>query len=190
MTGTAPARRPTRKPRARWPVGRRTRKAMVVVHIVVSLGWMGAGAANVVLALTALLGDQTLHHACYRFIQQIDTFLVIPAAFTALITGIALGLATPWGVLRYWWVLLKLIITTVVIVASTFGIGVWVELSIEATRGGGTSPYALPIVVGALANIAAFLIMTWLSVVKPGGEVRPTTSVGADRPERYRRSKA
>ena len=171
MTAASPARRSTRKPRARWPVGRRMRKAMVVIHIVVSLGWMGAGAANVVLAFTALLGDQTLRYACYRFIQQIDTFLVIPAAFTALTTGIVLGLATPWGVLRYWWVLIKLILTVVVIVASTFSIGVWVELSIEATRGGGTSPYALQLIVGALANIVAFLFMTWLSVVKPGGQL-------------------
>jgi hypothetical protein len=33
-------------------VGKRTRHLLVFAHVVVSLGWMGAGLANVVLAMT------------------------------------------------------------------------------------------------------------------------------------------
>jgi hypothetical protein len=41
----------------------------------------------------------------------------------------------PWGLVRYWWVLSKLVLTVVVIVYSTFGLGVWVETSTAAVAG-------------------------------------------------------
>ena len=34
-------------------IGKRTRQTLVFLHVAVSVGWMGAGAANVVLALVA-----------------------------------------------------------------------------------------------------------------------------------------
>lgn len=168
---TRPAgRASTRKPGARWPVSRRGRQVALFAHVAVSLGWMGAGSANVVLAFTAIgTSDVGLRHACYLLIERIDAFVVIPAAFAALVSGVLSGLVTPWGLLRYWWVLAKLVLTVGVVGFSTLGVGVWVELSIRATDAGEVSPYAVRLAGGAVANIVAFLIMTWLSVAKPWG---------------------
>jgi hypothetical protein len=33
--------------------------------------------------------------------------VVIPGAFAALLSGLVLSLVTPWGLIRYWWVLSK-----------------------------------------------------------------------------------
>ena len=57
---------------------------------------------------------------CYLLVQTVDTWLVIPGAFAALVSGIALSLVTPWGLARYWWVLVTLVLTVVVILFSTF----------------------------------------------------------------------
>ncbi|MEJ2886874.1 hypothetical protein [Actinomycetospora aeridis] len=161
-------------------LGRRTRRVLVFVHVVVSLGWMGAGAANVVLAATALTSPLGLAHACYVLIDRIDLWLVIPGAFGALGTGIALGLLTPWGLARHWWVLVKLVLTVGVILFSTLAVGVWVLESIEATAAGMAhpGPLAAPLVWGGATNLVAFLLMTWASVAKPWGTTpwtrRPT----------------
>ena len=132
--------------------------------MVVSLGWMGAGAANVVLAVTALTVPRETARICYQLIDRIDAVLVIPAAFGALLSGVLLGLLTPWGLARHWWVLVKLVLTVAVIVFSTLGVGVWVLESIEEP-----GPAAWPLVWGGAANLAAFLLMTWASIGKPWG---------------------
>lgn len=146
------------------------RQWLLLAHVVLSLGWMGAGAANLVLAITARrTHDSALRRSCYKLIDVIDFALVIPLAFGALVSGVVISLATKWRLLRHWWVLIKLVVTVAVIVFSTFGVGVWVEQSIAATAESraGMSPVAVELVVGASANIAAFLFMTWVSITKP-----------------------
>jgi hypothetical protein len=159
-------------------VGRRTRRVLVFLHVVVSLGWMGAGAANVVLAATALTVPREVARLCYHLVDRIDTVLVIPAAFGALVTGVVLGLLTPWGVARHWWVLVKLVLTAAVIVFSTFYVGVWVLEGVESP-----GPAAWPLVWGGAANLAAFLLMTWASIAKPWGTT-PWTSRSPAPPRR------
>src|ERR1700712_3065309 len=63
--------------------------------------------------------DPQVWRVCYLLVQTVDTWLVIPGAFAALVSGIALSLVTPWGLTRYWWVLVKLVLTVVVILFST-----------------------------------------------------------------------
>jgi hypothetical protein len=161
-------------------VGKRVRQLLVFVHVVVSTGWMGAGAANVVLTTTAALtGDPQVWRVCYLLVQTVDTWLVIPGAFAALVSGIALSLVTPWGLARDWWVLVKLVLTVAVILFSTFFVGVWVEESIVA--GLAPRPFAIELAVGPLANLAAFLLMTWASVAKPWGRTAWSSSRPAAR---------
>ncbi len=147
------------------------RQVLVFVHVAVSVGWMGAGAANVVLAMTAgYTGDRDVRRIAYLMIDRVDEFVVIPAAFATLVGGVVLCLATKWGLVRYWWVAAKLSLTVGVILYSTFGLGVWVEESVVAAGRGVESPVAGPLAYGAALNIAAFLFMTWLSVAKPWGK--------------------
>jgi len=163
----------------RGTIGKPLRRLLVFVHVVVSTGWMGAGAANLVLTATAALDDDPqLRRAGYLLVQTIDTWLVIPGAFAALFSGLVLSVLTPWGVARYWWVLVKLVLTLAVIGFSTFFVGVWVEQSISV--GTAPSPDSVELVIGPLANVAAFLLMTWASVAKPWGRT-PWTSSGERR---------
>ena len=102
-------------------VRRRGRQWLLFAHVVLSIGWLGAGAANVVLALTAArTTDSEIQRACYRLIHVLDSALVIPLAFGALASGLLISLATKWGLWRYWWVIVKFALTVLVIVFSTF----------------------------------------------------------------------
>lgn len=151
------------------PVKKATRQWLLFAHVVVSVGWMGAGGANVVLAVTAALTSSAeKRRVCYQLIDTVDLALVIPLAFASLASGILISLATRWGLVNYWWVLVKLVLTIAVIVFSTFAVGVWVEESIAITTDSQrTSPVASALVVGAAANIVSFLFMTWASIRKP-----------------------
>ncbi|MFJ1768487.1 hypothetical protein ACIOD2_49800 [Amycolatopsis sp. NPDC088138] len=68
---------------------------MVFVHVTVSVGWLGAGAANVVLAMTAgYTAEPGVREVPYQMIERVEDFVVIPAAFATLVGGIVLGLST------------------------------------------------------------------------------------------------
>lgn len=152
---------------------RRTHQVLLFLHVVASVGWFGAGAANVVLASVAARTDAApLRASSYHLMNTVDVALVIPLAFAALATGIVVSLTTKWGLLRYRWVLLKLVLTLAVIVWSTFGVGVWVELGMASGDAGLPNPAASLLVWGAVANLAAFLLMSWISIAKPWGLVR------------------
>jgi hypothetical protein len=190
---TAPAS-PARAKSGRRPrlIGRRTRQLLVFLHVVISVGWLGAGAANVVLAFTAAASiSPEIRRSSYYLINEIDFALVIPLAFGTLASGVLLSLVTKWGLVRYRWVLVKLVLTLVVIGYSTFGVGVWVEVSMHATAvpSLGGSPVADRLAWGATANIVAFLFMTWISFTKPWGLTRrpaptPPASAAVARPTR------
>lgn len=151
------------------PVRRSARQWLLLTHVVLSVGWLGAGAGNLVIAVTAATTTSPVtRQVCYELINVLDFALVIPLAFGSLASGVLISLATKWGLTRHWWVLIKLVLTLAVIIFSTFGVGVWVEQSIAATAiTDAVNPAATPLVAGASANIGAFLFMTWLSIVKP-----------------------
>ena len=173
MSGTTEAatgRTGGRSAARRQRLGKRMRQLLVFLHVTTSLGWLGAGAANVVLAVTASTTSATeVRRVSYALIDRIDVALVIPLAFATLAGGVLVSLATPWGLLRFWWVLVKLVLTLAVIVFSTFGVGVWLYQSIDASAAGGASPVAHRLVAGAGANVVAFVVMSYVSFAKPWG---------------------
>lgn len=161
-------------------MGRRTYQVLLFLHVVASVGWFGAGAANVVLAsVAARTASAPLRTSSYHLMNAVDLALVIPLAFAALGTGIVVSLTTKWGLLHYRWVLVKLVLTLAVIVWSTFGVGVWVEVGMTSGDAGVPSPAADLLVWGAAANLAAFLFMAWISITKPWGPLRRRVVTGA-----------
>jgi hypothetical protein len=48
--------------------------------------------------------------------------LIIPINLAVLITGLVLSLGTQWGLLRYYWVLTKFLLTLGLATASIFGL--------------------------------------------------------------------
>jgi Electron transfer DM13 len=48
----------------------------------------------------------------YPAARLLGAALLVPLALASLLNGVALGLLTPWGLVRYWWVAIKLTLTT------------------------------------------------------------------------------
>jgi hypothetical protein len=86
------------------------RKLLLAVHVIVSVGLLGTDAAVLALVTSGWLGSDPV--TVYPAARLVGVILLLPLALLALVTGIALGLVTPWGLLRYWWVLISLLLTT------------------------------------------------------------------------------
>jgi uncharacterized membrane protein len=92
----------------------RLRKFALTAHVTASVGWLGAVACFLALAVVGLTSQdpQTVRGA-YLVMEPAARFILVPLAVASLLTGLVQSLGTPWGLFRHYWVLFKLLINVV-----------------------------------------------------------------------------
>jgi hypothetical protein len=149
--------------RAGVRVGVRARRAVLTCHIVAGVGLLGSVAT--VLAINvraATAADADLAASSYELLAMLTLAFGIPLSFATLISGVLLGRATRWGVLRYAWVIAKLALLIGVILVGALVLGPGTD---AMRRGdGGAEPR---LIAGAAYDVTALAVATGLSVFKP-----------------------
>src|SRR5918911_4949739 len=99
-----------------WRLGARTRKGVLVVHIVSDGVWMGIDVVMAVFIFTALLVDDDNTKAlCFLALELFAVWPLLTTGLICLASGIVLGLGTKWGLIKYWWVAIKLVLNIVLV---------------------------------------------------------------------------
>jgi hypothetical protein len=143
------------------------RKPLLLVHITASVALLGATASSLLLAIVAAT-DASLADSAYELMSLQSLVFGIPLSFIALGTGIALGFASKWGVLRYRWVTAKLVLMLAVILNGALVLG---PTTSQRMDGAGS---AWGLVLDVSVQAAMLLAANFLSVFKPGGRLRPS----------------
>jgi hypothetical protein len=146
------------------------RKTLLTTHVVSSVGLLGADAAVLALVVAGWGGSEplTVYPAAYLLGQA----LIVPLALLALTTGVALGLFTPWGLLRHWWILIKLLLTAggtvlaVFVLVPTLDAAATEALAQRAL----SDPFAL--IKDSGGACAVLLVTILLAYFKPFGRLR------------------
>src|SRR6266498_3112087 len=88
------------------------RKFVRTSHVTVTVGWLGAVAGFLALAITGVTSrDTQLVRAAYLAMDLITRFVIVPLSLIPLLlTGPVLSLGTPWGLFRHYWIVVKLVI--------------------------------------------------------------------------------
>jgi hypothetical protein len=148
------------------------RRFALTAHVISSVGWLGAVAGFLALAVVGLISEdaQTVRGA-YLVMEPAAWFVLVPLAFASLLTGLVQALGTTWGLFRHYWVLFKLLINvvaTVVLVTymETFDFmaGVAADPSADLDVVRNASP-----ALHAGAALLLLLVATTLAVYKPRG---------------------
>jgi hypothetical protein len=152
----------------------RIRKFALTAHVIFSVGWFGAVAAFLALAVAGLTSsDIYLVRSAYIAMEAITWFVIVPLAFASLLTGLFQSLGTEWGLFRHYWVLAKLLITvfaTILLLVHTKPIAILAAATRESTvAGANLDKLQVQLVVDAGAALLALLITTILAVYKPRG---------------------
>ena len=153
------------------------RKLALTAHIVASVGWLGAVAAFFALALVGLCaGDPLAGRAAYLAMESLGWLVIVPFAISSLVTGVVESLGTSWGLLRHYWVVIKLVLTalaTVVLLIHMRPIGLVAEAATQhALASGELRGLRLQLVGDAAAALLILLVATVLGVYKPRGMTR------------------
>lgn len=150
------------------------RKIWLTTHVMSSIGWFGAVAVFLTLALVGMTSqDPQLVRASYLVMKLTASFVIVPFAFVSLGSGIVSSLGTKWGLFRYYWVLLKLVITsgaTILLLVHTQAIDMLADIAAK-TSVLGAYPYGmqLKMVVTSGATLVVLIMLTGLAVYKPRG---------------------
>lgn len=150
-------------------VGQKLRKGLLVLHISVSAGWIGAVLAFLAVAAgTQQAASPEAGQAALSTMATIGWTVLVPLSLASLVTGILQSLVTPWGLVRHYWVLAKLLITVVatavlLVFMQGFGHG-------GGDAGGlhGNTPDSSAI-LHASGGLVLLVLAVLLSVYKPRG---------------------
>src|SRR5262245_16701078 len=153
------------------------RKFALTAHITLSVGWLGAVAGFLALAVAGLISqDAQLVHGLYLAMGVTGWYAIVPLCLASLLTGLVMSLGTKWGLFRHYWVMTKFLLT-IVSALILFGfmqtlnhIGVLAAdttMSIDKLRNMSQSP-----VLHSGGGLLVLLVNTMLSVYKPWGRTR------------------
>jgi len=150
------------------------RKLLLTAHITFSVGWFGAVAAFLALAITGLSSrDAQMVRTAYAAMELTARFLIVPLAIASLLSGIVQSLGTPWGLFRHYWVLVKLLLTTfatIVLLAKMPLIGYAARRATEGTSSSAVlHTVGIQLALHATGGMLVLLVITALSVYKPWG---------------------
>lgn len=153
----------------------RVRKVALILHVGSSVGWVGAVIAFLALAIAAVTNtDENLIRALYVSMDVLGTSVLVPLSIASLTTGIIQSLGTQWGLIRHYWVIVKLAITLVSTVILVLYIQTLTALAEAATNPGTVigPGQILPNFSPVLHAAGALLVLTLalgLSIYKPRG---------------------
>src|SRR5216684_7946383 len=157
------------------------RKLTITAHVTFSVGWLGAVAAFLVLSIAGLTShDAELVRGAYLSMELISRFVIIPMSFAAVATGLLQALGTPWGLFRYYWIVMKFglaIFATIALLIHQFAV-----MAEAAKRVSGAAaetlfspdlgPLKTELVRAPSLAILLLLVVTTLGVYKPWGLTR------------------
>ena len=148
------------------------RKAVLTLHIICSVGWLGAVAGFLALAMTGLNSKEAeLVRSAYVAMGLTARFVILPLAFASLLTGIVQALGTPWGLLRYYWIVAKLLLTVFATTILLLKMPLIGQAARQAMMPGSTSlsEAGRALAMHSAGGLFVLLVITTLSVYKPWG---------------------
>ncbi|MEZ0230222.1 MAG: hypothetical protein ACAI25_16490 [Planctomycetota bacterium] len=150
------------------------RKVALTAHVTFSVGWLGAVVAYLALAIAGLASrDAQTVRAAYPSLELLIRFVIVPLALASLASGLFQSLATPWGLIRHYWIVAKLALTvvaTTILLIHMPAVGRMARIAAEtALSADDFRTERLQLVIHAAGGLGVLLVITTLSVFKPWG---------------------
>ncbi len=114
--------------------------------------------------------------AAYLAMDFIGWYVIVPFCITSVLSGFALSLGTAWGLIRHYWVVVKIVMTlpaTLLLLLHMQPISAIAHVAGQTTLSGGDlAGLRIQILAQAAAALAVLFTSTLLSVYKPPGLTR------------------
>ena len=147
-------------------------KLVLTAHITTSVGWLGAVVAYLALDVIATTGQHVATVRSAFFAMEVTIlYVIVPLALASVLIGILNAVSAPWGLLRHYWVVVKLLLTVfalTILLMEVQNVRYMAEVAAS-----GADPRELPgSLPHSIGGLVVLLATTALSVYKPKGMTR------------------
>jgi hypothetical protein len=154
-------------------MGPRLRKLALTAHVAISVAWLGAIAAYLPLDIVAATSqDESTLRSVYVGMELIAWNAIVPLALTSWLTGLLMSLGTKWGLIRHYWVLISLLLTTfavVVLLVETRVISHYGNVAANPTTSGDELRTLGDTLGHSIGGLVVLLVVLVLNMYKPRG---------------------
>lgn len=155
----------------------RTRKLWLVLHLLSAGAWIGIDVVVAVLVAVGRFGGSPERRGlAYQALGAFVVWPMLTSGLVCLVTGLVLGWFTKWGLLRYWWVAVKLVLNlilcTLIVVVLRPGMAEVSEYGAALSAGVPTSFDVGDLVFPPIVSLTTLSLATVLAVYKPWGRLR------------------
>jgi hypothetical protein len=156
-------------------MGPSLRKLALTAHVTSSVGWLGAVASFLALAVVGLTSQDAKVVRAVNLANELTAwYVIVPLSFASPLTGILQSLGTKWGLFRHYWVLIKFLITipcAILLLLHMQPIHALARVTAE-TNFSDLGRLQIQLAAKAGAALVVLLVATTLSVYKPEGVTR------------------
>lgn len=142
----------------------RWRKAVLTVHVISAVGWLGTDLVLLTLGAAGLAGWRP--EVAYPAQGFIGLYLFTPLSLIVWLVGLINALVTPWGLLKHWWVVAKFAIVTLMLGLVVFALR---PNLVAALDGGLDRQHQLNLLIAPIVSSCLLVFATVLSTYKPWG---------------------
>jgi hypothetical protein len=160
-----------------WRLGQRARRIVLVVHILAAGAWVGIDVLVGVFVIAGWVGDDmATRGVAYQALGLFVVWPMLTAGLLSLGSGVLLGLGSKFGLVRYWWVAVKLVINVVlcvlIVVLLQPGLADVASYGRTLSAGGSPSQDVSQLFFPPAVSLTALSLATLLAVFKPWGRIR------------------
>ena len=151
---------------------------LISAHVISGATWFGTALSMVIMVISNLNttnGDEL--YAINSVVKLLDDWVVIPAANLSLLTGALICWLTVWGFFKFYWVIIKWIMTVTLITFGSFWLGPWTNAMTSISDAERLQALNNPlfmfdtkgIVIGGSIQILSLIFIFIISFLKPWG---------------------
>jgi hypothetical protein len=153
-----------------------TRKLWLVLHLLSAGAWIGIDVVVAVLVAVGRFGGSPAQRGlAYQALGSFVVWPMLTSGLVCLVTGLVLGWYSKWGLLRYWWVAVKLALNlalcTLIVAVLRPGMAEVREYGAALSAGAATSLEVSDLVYPPAVSLTALSLATVLAVYKPWGRL-------------------
>lgn len=160
-----------------YRLSQKKKSLLIAIHVISLAAWIG-GTLGMLLLGIYLYSAENAAQLTYTLasMEIIDENLLKYPALMTLLTGILLSLWTQWGLVKHYWVIIKLGLTIITIMIGIFFLNKWTDLDegmgFASLQDGGFHSKWLDIVTTSSINLFFLLFMVFITYYKPFEKIK------------------
>lgn len=164
-----------------YRLSQKKKSLLIAIHVISLAAWIGGTLGMLLLGIYLSSADNAAQLTyTLASMEIIDENLLKYPALMTLLTGILLSLWTQWGLVKHYWVIVKLGLTMITIMIGILFLNKWTaslaemveDMGFASLQDGGFHSTWLNMVTTSSFNIFCLLFMVFITYYKPFGKIK------------------